>query len=137
MERPAPPASAFTWIIHLCGERSRHTYLTPLATTKLSVPGSEWILSQWGTKDGKFAFVGTQPRDVFQLCPPSVVGAGKGQPGSLSVAHCIVQHGYTLWTSYQPASRFWAFQWIEGGWLFVVSGLLIAVTVGLVRRRGL
>ena len=25
MERPAPPASAFAWIIHLCGERSRHT----------------------------------------------------------------------------------------------------------------
>ena len=69
---------------------------------------------------------------------PTLGGGGRQRPtGSLSVAHCIVQHGYTLWTSYQPASRFWAFQWIEGGWLFVVSGLLIAVTVGLVRRRGL
>ena len=36
------------------------------------------------------------------------------------------QHGYTLWTSYQPGSRFWPFQWIEGGWLFALSVLLIA-----------
>ena len=45
------------------------------------------------------------------------------------------QHGYTLWTSYQPVSRFWPFQWIEGGWLLALSVLLIAATVWLVRRR--
>ncbi len=38
-------------------------------------------------------------------------------------------------TSYQPASRFWPFQWIEGGWLLALSVLLIAATVWLVRRR--
>ena len=43
--------------------------------------------------------------------------------------------GYTQWTSYQAASRFWPFQWIEGGWLLVLSVLLIAVTVWPVRRR--
>ena len=107
---------AYTALALAAGAFLRQHYLAPVATTKLSVPGSAWILSQWGTKGGKFAFAGTQPSDVFQLCPPSVVGPGKGQPGSLSVADCIVQHGYTLWTSYQPASRFWAFQWIEGGW---------------------
>ena len=32
-------------------------------------------------------------------------------------------------------SRFWPFQWIEGGWLLALSVLLIAVTVWLVRRR--
>jgi hypothetical protein len=42
----------------------------------------------------------------------------------------------TQWTSYQPASRFWPFQWIEGGWLLALSVLLIAAaTVWLVRRR--
>ena len=41
----------------------------------------------------------------------------------------------TNWTSYQPASRFWPFQWIEGGWLLALSVLLIAATVWLVRRR--
>jgi hypothetical protein len=47
----------------------------------------------------------------------------------------LAQHGFTFGTSYQPASRFWAFQWIEGGWLLALSVLLIAVTVWLVRRR--
>jgi hypothetical protein len=35
----------------------------------------------------------------------------------------------------RSGSRFWAFQWIEGGWLLALSVLLIAVTVWLVRRR--
>ena len=52
-----------------------------------------------------------------------------------SLAQCLTPHGYTQWTGYQPASRFWPFQWIEGGWLLVLSALLIAVTVWLVRRR--
>ena len=38
-------------------------------------------------------------------------------------------------TSYQPGSRFWPFQWIEGGWLLALSVLLIGATVWLVRRR--
>jgi hypothetical protein len=49
--------------------------------------------------------------------------------------HYFAQHGYTEWTRYQPASRFWPFQWIEGGWLLVLSILLIAATIWLVRRR--
>ncbi len=47
----------------------------------------------------------------------------------------LVQHGYALWTSYQPASRLWPFQWIEGRWLLALSVLLIATTIWLVRRR--
>ena len=39
------------------------------------------------------------------------------------------------WVSYQPASRFWPFQWIEGGWLLALSVLLIAATIWLVRHR--
>ena len=53
----------------------------------------------------------------------------------LDAARYLTQHGYTNWTSYQPASRFWPFQWIEGGWLLALSVLLIAATVWLVRRR--
>jgi hypothetical protein len=37
--------------------------------------------------------------------------------------------------SYQPASRFWPFQWIEGSCLLGLSALLIAATIWLVRRR--
>ena len=47
----------------------------------------------------------------------------------------LIQHGYTQLTHYQPAGRFWPFQWIEGGWLLALSLLLITATVRLVRRR--
>jgi hypothetical protein len=37
--------------------------------------------------------------------------------------------------TYQPAGRFWHFQLIEGSWLLVLSVLLAAATVWLIRRR--
>jgi hypothetical protein len=58
---------------------------------------------------------------------------GKAAPVSLN--QCFAAHGFTQWTRYQPASRFWAFQWIEGGWLLALSLLLIGVTVWIVHRR--
>ena len=110
----------------------RQHYMTPLLTSKLNLPGSAWLVSQWYTKDGKFAFGahGFQVvHAVSQLCPARIGTSG------LSPAQCLTQHGYTVWTSYQPGSRFWPFQWIEGGWLLALSVLLIAATVWLVRRR--
>jgi ABC-type transport system involved in multi-copper enzyme maturation permease subunit len=43
--------------------------------------------------------------------------------------------GSTQWVRYIPVSRFWPMQLVEGGWLLVLSALLIAATVCLVRRR--
>jgi hypothetical protein len=43
--------------------------------------------------------------------------------------------GRTQWWSYRPVSRFWPLQFAEGGWLLVLSVILIAATVWLVRRR--
>jgi hypothetical protein len=110
----------------------RQHYMTPLLTSHPNLPGSAWRVSQWYTKGGEFAFPaqGSQlVRTVSQFCPPRIGGAG------VSPAQCLSRHGYTQWTSYQPGSRFWAFQWIEGGWLLALSVLLIAATVWLVRRR--
>jgi len=107
----------------------REHYMTPLVTSKLNLPGSAWIVSQWYTKGGKFAFPARGSQIVNALSQ-----ACAGSP-NVSSAQCLTQHGYTQWSSYQPASRFWPFQWIEGGWLLVLSVLLIAATVWLVRRR--
>ncbi len=73
------------------------------------------------------------------LTPPvatqasSVVGRGKASTSAF--ARRLSRHGYTLWTSYQPASRFWSFQWIETTRLLALSALLISATVWLVHRR--
>ncbi len=116
----------------------RQHYLTPLVTSSPNVPGTAWIMSQWWTKGGQFAFAGSPPFSLFQrFCPEGpqgAVGPG-GKPKALALTQCLTTHGYTQWTSYQPASRFWAFQGIEGGWLLALSVLLIAATVFLVHRR--
>jgi ABC-type transport system involved in multi-copper enzyme maturation permease subunit len=130
----AATLAVYTGLALAVGLFLRQHYIAPLVTSNLNVPGSGWIISQWWTKGGVFTFAGRPPDSLLmQLCPPSAVGPGKVSP--VTITQCVVQHGYTQWTSYQPVTRFWPFQWIEGGWLLALSVLLIAATVWLVRRR--
>ena len=59
--------------------------------------------------------------DIALLCEPLLNGG--------------VHPGYTQWAIYQPGTRYWHFQLIEGGWLLALSLLLIAATIWIVRRR--
>jgi hypothetical protein len=122
----------------------REHYLTPLVTSDANVPGTSWIIGQWWTKDGRFAFAGNPPLSLIANCnvgpgpgPGGKGGVGVGGPPSSvnPFAQCLAPHGYAQWNSFQPVSRFWPFQWIEGGWLLALSVLLIAVTIWLVHRR--
>lgn len=127
---------AYAGLAVAAGTFLRHHYLTALVTSKPNVPASAWITSQWWTKDGKFAFTGLPPMNLLQqFCPSLPARAGKFKPLPGTLAQCLSQHGYTHWTSYQPVSRFWPFQFIEGGWLLALSLLLITATVWLVHRR--
>ena len=74
------------------------------------------------------------PIDIHAVTP-ELFEPGPGTPDNVDPVQYLVQHGFTHVTTYQPADRFWAFQWIEGGWLLALSVLLIAATVWLVRRR--
>jgi hypothetical protein len=137
--RRVVPAIAATLAVYAglafaAGGFLREHYLTPLLTSNYSsLPANAWVVSQWWTKDGRVAFGDFPPANLLnQVCPP--LPAGKGGP-SQGWGPCLVQHGYAQWTSYQPTSRFWPFQWIEGGWLIALSALLIAATIWLVHRR--
>ena len=144
--RRVVPAIAATLVVYAglafaAGLFLREHYLTPLLTTSLTVPGSAWILSQWWTKGGVTLSQSTMHQvmdPVFQrflpAVPPDQVHLYKGST-FLDTEHYLTQHGYTYWTRYQPGSRFWPFQWIEGCWLLALSALLIAATIWLVRRR--
>lgn len=126
--------AAYTGLAFVVATFLRLRYLTPLVTSQLNVPASALVTRTWGTRDGQVAFTGRPPIDLLQqLCAPSAVGPGK--PSSGTIAECLGRHGYSLWTSYLPASRFWPFQWIEGSWLLALSLLLITATAWLVRRR--
>jgi hypothetical protein len=112
----------------------RQHYLTPLHTNSLNVPGSAWIISrQWLDKAGHTVSQ-SMLGHVLDQGAPQLAGKG-GVPESTGTWRYLVQHGYTQWTTYQPANRFWAFQWIESGWLLALSALLITATVWLVHRR--
>lgn len=130
---------AYAALAFATGGFVRQHYLAPLVTDRLSVPGSAWVLSQWGTRGGKLAWVGGLP--PFNLLrsdcpPPGAPGVRVPKPSVGAFLQCLPHHeGYAVWTSYQPGSRFWPFQWIETGWLLVLSASLIATTVWLVRRR--
>ncbi len=121
----------------------REHYLTPLVTSDSNVPGTAWIIGEWWTKDGRFAFPGDPPLSLISQCPTPPGGPGKGGgvaggggPSSVNpFLQCLAPHGYAQWDSFQPASRFWPFQWIEGGWLFLLAVLLVALTIWLVHRR--
>jgi hypothetical protein len=129
--------AVYTALAIATGGVLREHYLTPLVTTSLNLPGTAWIIGQWWTKGGRFAFAGGPTANLFQYCSSASPGSGsKGGGGANeSVPQCMAHAGYTMWTRYQPASRFWPFQWIEGGWVLALSVLLIAATVWLVQRR--
>ena len=143
----AAALAAYTGLAFAATLYLRGHYLTPLVSRNLfNLPASAWILSQWWTKGGvtlsqstmnqilNSMFYRTMPVVHRSATKGSDVKAQKHQT-NLDVLHYLAQHGYTQWTSYQPASRFWPLQWIEGGWLLALSVLLIAATIWLVRRR--
>ena len=126
---------AYTGLALVAANLLRPHYLTPLRSTA-AVPGSAWVFSQWWTKSGTFAFRGWRdaPSSLLQHCS-SIPKGPIGKPSPATLAQCFSQHGYAQLTSYQPASRFWAFQSIEAGWLLALSAVLIALVVWLVARR--
>jgi hypothetical protein len=114
-----------------------------VAPSSLNLPGSAWILGQWWTKGGATLSQATMVRVMdpifYRLIPPVPSGdVHLFKPQAyVETLQYLSHHGYTYWTRYQPGSRFYPFQWIEGGWLLALSALLIAATVWLVRRRAI
>ena len=107
----------------------RQHYLPPLVMASTSGPSqANWTLGSWYTgKGGQLV----DPATADQVCP------GPGPYGSTAGAgpRCLSQHGITQWWSYQPPTRFWPFQAIEGGALLALTVLLIAATIYLVHRK--
>jgi ABC-type transport system involved in multi-copper enzyme maturation permease subunit len=125
----------YTGLAFAVGGFLRQHYVSPLVTSKLNIPASAWVITQqWFTNTGRPASK-VALNQVLQSATSGQVQGKGGVPKSVNVWHYLTRHGFTQLTSYQPASRFWTFQWIEAGWLLALSVLLIGVTVWLVRRR--
>jgi len=136
--RRVVPAIAATLALYAglavaAGMYLRQHYATPLVIRNNFPTASAQMLSRWWTRGGQPVSQSVASH-VLQGAPAQVAGKG-GIPQALGSVQYLNQHGFTQWISYQPASRFWPFQWIEGGWLLALSVLLVAVAVWLARRR--
>jgi hypothetical protein len=125
----------------------RRHYRTPLVTRTPNLSSADWVLTQSWTQGGKpvsssavnqvLQKIGATIVTPGQLASMAAPGTGSTQASAQSAnpVQYLLHHGITFSASYQPASRFWSFQWIEGGWLLALSVLLMAAAVWLVHRR--
>lgn len=110
---------------------ARPHYMTPLSMLVPLGPGTRdvsagaWVLST--------SVVGPNGRNY------GVSATGNGGPGvcrgSGSPLSCFTAHGFHTLLSYQPASRFWAFQGIEATIFVVLTACLVAVAYRVVLTR--
>jgi ABC-type transport system involved in multi-copper enzyme maturation permease subunit len=131
--------AVWTGLAALTGIFLRAHYIPPVVSNSLTDPHPAWVLSQnWiingqpATLDGinrTLAAIDARA-DSFQIFSP-----GPSTPANVDPFKYLTQHGYMLLTTYQPDSRFWTFQLIEGVALLALSLLMLGATVLLVRRR--
>jgi hypothetical protein len=68
-------------------------------------------------------------------CIPAMAGTLGVYFGLAVLTWTVLRKHYPLSVVSSPVSRFWPMPFVEGGWLLVLSVLLVAATVWLVRRR--
>jgi hypothetical protein len=114
----------------------RGHYQAPLTGTGLinssvgAGRGAPWLLSQWWTAPGGL------PASQAEISSLSTqLRQAGGLPTPQAVQQWFAEQGYLKYFTYQPATRFWEFQLIEGGWLLALILVLAAATVYLIRRR--
>ncbi len=138
---PAMFATFATWsgLAFLTGAFLRGHYESPVVSTNPNFNIRSWVISQVWSEGGKPASLSMinqtlQAIDV-RASTPGQFQPGPATPSTVDPVHYLVQHGYALVTTYQPDSRFWSFQLIEGSWLVVLSVAILGSAVWLVRRR--
>jgi MFS family permease len=136
--RRTVPAMAVTIVVYIAVALAAATAIRPHYETPVTVAGwnggagGGWVIGSWAKAPNGQVLSQGGLAALSQHLPASV----QNSPSPDAFTNWLTQHGYTLWQSVQPDSRFWQFQLTEGGWLLAVSALLIAGTVWLVRRRG-
>jgi hypothetical protein len=140
---------AYTGLAVVTGVFLRRYYEAPLVTSNPKLPThSSYVTSQQWSLDGKPVSLSVvnqalQRIGASQFAPGQIgqdpasgqSSAPAAAHGSVNPAQYLLHHGFTQLMTYQPASRFWPFQWIESGWLLALSLLLMAAAVWLVHRH--
>jgi hypothetical protein len=90
------------------------------------------------SSNGPVIGAGGNPFPVISL-PASCQGSAGSGPFTPAAYHaavsCAQAHGIRGYVTYQPASRYWAFQGIETGIFVLLAAALLAITFAVVLRR--
>jgi hypothetical protein len=135
----------------------RQHYMTAVTTyysllSSFSPSGPAWVLAQGVVNKSGQAFTGyyqvdingvpasALPASCQKLIPNGGVAFGgpSGGPSGAqmhAVTSCMQLAGFRQFVTYQPASRYWAFQGIETGIFVALAAALIAITFVVVSRR--
>jgi hypothetical protein len=135
---PAVATAFVAWfgLAYLAHTLRRTDYLAPLKTTALQMAPHREFISQFWTKGGARVSDAVINQKLESL-GADVSGQGvkiHAGPGQVDPFKYLTQHGYQQVTTYQPDHRYWTFQWIEFGWLTVLSLVLLGATFWLLRR---
>jgi hypothetical protein len=115
-------------------------YMTPVTAyyklTGLFVPNGSYLQVSQGIigANGQPPAAGTGPM-VNGIPIPAVCQQSLASRGPKGVPPCLAAHGFRGCLTYQPASRFWAFQGIETGIFVVLAAALLGVTFWVLTRR--
>ena len=88
-----------------------------------AVPSGSWVLHQ------DLVLHGQVLSGALRL-PDQCLGGGKD-----NVRQCLADLGYRYVVTYQPANRYWTFQWIEFAGYAALAAVLVAVAWFAVLRR--
>jgi len=128
----------------------RQHYMTPVTNVYnisqdgfLLPRGAAWILGQGISgpngplviPGGDIQIVGNgfPVADIPAACRAYLAQGGSGVSSKLFP--CLTSHGYSQYITYQPAGRYWPFQFIEAGIFVVLAAALIAVAFAVINRR--
>ena len=90
------------------------------------------------SNSGPVIGAGGNPLPVTSLPGPCQAAAGNGPltPAAYhAVVSCAQARGIRGYVTYQPASRYWAFQGIETGIFLLLAAALLAITFAVILRR--
>lgn len=133
--------AGFTGLRALTALWLRPHYMTPVTVYyKLTAPftpaGSSLGISQGIIgPNGQTAVLSDGVPSYDGVPIPAACLHAAATPNPQAPLPCLAAHGYRGFVTYQPASRFWAFQGIESGIFVMLAAVLIAVTFWVLKRR--
>ena len=93
----------------------------PLAGSRINPPAGSWVISQGIVTTSGRSLGSLTPGIIPAACQPGASGDKSGIVG------CLASHGFRQMVTFQPGTRFWAFQGLEAAVFVIAAAALIGL----------